>query len=540
MVENQEYFLKPSVQMEPLVNRWYAWPHLVAPTTAALNVANLHLKIMRSFVSAPQVHAAALKKPSMRGGPFLDLDPSRVGEVRDFIDRTSREQAQMIQFAEGVKCLNEMLETEATGPSLEPLYQKVPDILKGYIELVYDLHNHPSARYLERLLYKSPFYDESLQAIELSLIHDDGRPFVFSTPRFDDERHLRINMPFRSKSFDELFKLRHTPAPFALIKQQLALDDKLDDRLLSFLTTEPPTRRPSRFEGNGIRIRYLNHACILVETREVSIMTDPIVSYEYESDVYRYTFADLPESIDYVLLTHTHNDHVVLESLLQIRHKIGTVLVPRSGGGALEDPSIKLVLENIGFQNVTEIDELESIDIPGGSVTGVPFFGEHGDLNIRSKIAHLITLNGTKILCAADSRNIEFKLYERLHGLIGDVDILFLGMECDGAPLSWMYGALCTKPLDRKMDQTRRLNGSDFEKGIDIVNRFNCRRAYVYAMGQEPWLSFLTSIKYTDESRPIVESNRLIEACRSQGIISERLYGATEIMLDVNGNGHRD
>jgi hypothetical protein len=51
-------------------------------------------------------------------------------------------------------------------------------------------------------------------------------------------------------------------------------------------------------------------------------------------------------------------------------------------------------------------------------------------------------------------------------------------------------------------------------------------------MGQEPWLSFLTSIKYTDESRPIVESNRLVEDCKSRGIVSERLYGAKEIYLN--------
>jgi L-ascorbate metabolism protein UlaG (beta-lactamase superfamily) len=532
MIKDRKYYLKPNVQMEPLVNRWYAWSHLIAPATAAMNLANLHIKIMKSFVSAPQVHAAALKKPSMRGGPFLDLEPSRVGEVKEMVERTCKEQAHLIRFAEAVKSLNETIATEGNGPSLEPLYHKVPEALKGYVELVYDLNSNPSIRFLERLLYKSPYYDETLQALELSLIDTDYRPFVFSTPRFDDERRLQINIPFRQSGVDELFKMRHTPASFDFIKQELGFDDRYDEKFLSFLTTEPPARRPSKYYGDGIRIRYLNHACILVETRDISILTDPIISYEYESDVYRYTFSDLPEVIDYVLLTHTHSDHVVLESLLQIRHKIGAVIVPRSGGGALEDPSLKLALENIGFLNVIEIDELEAISIPGGSITGIPFFGEHGDLNIRSKIAHLICLEGKSILCAADSRNVEFKLYERLHQHVGDIDILFLGMECDGAPLSWMYGALCTKPLDRKMDQTRRLNGSDYERGIDIVNQFNCGRAYVYAMGQEPWLSFLTSIKYTDESRPIVESNRLVEDCKSRGIVSERLYGAKEIYLN--------
>jgi hypothetical protein len=50
-------------------------------------------------------------------------------------------------------------------------------------------------------------------------------------------------------------------------------------------------------------------------------------------------------------------------------------------------------------------------------------------------------------------------------------------------------------------------------------------------MGQEPWLNYLTSIHYTDQSKPIVESNKLVDACRRQNIPSERLYGPKEIPL---------
>lgn len=117
--------------------------------------------------------------------------------------------------------------------------------------------------------------------------------------------------------------------------------------------------------------------------------------------------------------------------------------------------------------------------------------------------------------------------------MTGDVDVVFIGMECDGAPLSWLYGPLISKPLARKLDQSRRSNGSDYEKAIQIVNQLNPRYVYVYAMGQEPWLTYLTSIQYTDESRPIVESNKLINTCCQQGLISERLYGCRDILLDA-------
>jgi L-ascorbate metabolism protein UlaG (beta-lactamase superfamily) len=244
-----------------------------------------------------------------------------------------------------------------------------------------------------------------------------------------------------------------------------------------------------------------------------------------------YSYGDLPEVINYALITHGHPDHLVLETLLQLRHKIETLIVPRSAGGTLEDSSLKLLLKNIGFKQVIEIDEMESIPIPGGQLVGLPFLGEHADLDIRSKMAHLVQLNGKSILCATDSRNVSPELYARIHEILGDIDVLFLGMECDGAPLSWMYGQLCSRKIARDMDQSRRLNGSDFRLGIQIVDQLHCRQAYVYAMGQEPWLSYLTSINYTEESQPIIESNKLVEACRGRNITSERLFGSREIFV---------
>lgn len=131
------------------------------------------------------------------------------------------------------------------------------------------------------------------------------------------------------------------------------------------------------------------------------------------------------------------------------------------------------------------------------------------------------------------SNNIEPRLYAHLQDFVGQTDVLFIGMECDGAPLSWLYGPLLTKPLVRKMDQSRRFDGSTFEKAIDIVERLNPKHVYVYAMGQEPWLTYLTSIQYTDESRPIVESNQLVEACSGKGLVAERLFGKKEILLQA-------
>jgi len=516
--------------MEPLISNWPAWPHLIPPATSAMNTAFLHLKVLKSFIMAPDLHASTLKDPTMQGGLFLNIDPSRVGEVRAFMDRTLTEQSSLIKLGEAIKSLNEMLINEAKGYSLEGMYQKVPAILKGYVELVYDLNNFPSARFIEALLYQSPYYDLSRQAMHLTTVNSDNRPFLYMTPRFEDSESVQIKIPFCREGVDDLFRMRHTPKTFDSIKQSLELSDDYDNKFRSLLTSDPPRPTP-KYTGERVRIRYLNHACLLIESKDVSIMIDPLLAYEYDRTSLCYSYADMPEVINYALITHGHPDHLVLETLLQLRHKIETLVVPRSGGGALEDPSLKLLLQRIGFKHVIEIEDMETISIPGGEIVGLPFLGEHADLDIRTKIAHLVRLGGKQILCAADSRNVSPELYEKIHSIVGDIDILFLGMECDGAPFSWMYGQLSTKRLAREMDQSRRLNGSDCKLGMEIVNRLHCREVYVYAMGAEPWLSYLTSIHYTDESKPIVESKKLVEACRCQDINSEMLNGPKDIFL---------
>ena len=119
---------------------------------------------------------------------------------------------------------------------------------------------------------------------------------------------------------------------------------------------------------------------------------------------------------------------------------------------------------------------MEQLEIPGGSITGLPFFGEHCDLTVRTKIMYLVRLGRHTLMFAADSCNIEPRLYEQVTAEIGDVDALFLGMEWIGAPLTWLYGPLLTQSVPRAMDQSRRLAGSNYEQGLDLVTRFDCQR----------------------------------------------------------------
>jgi L-ascorbate metabolism protein UlaG (beta-lactamase superfamily) len=529
-MSNEELYLKQNVLMEPLVDQWYAWAHLISPATAAMNICERHLRIMNSYIESPDVHESAVKNPKMLGGPFVDYKRKRVDEMKELKERTLRERAQMLALAQAIKDLDTMLRTEPDGFSLEPFYQKVPEILRGYIELLYDLNNRASFRFIEPLLYQSDFYDDSTQSLMFSLVLHDHRPFVLSTPRLGDPEDVHLRIPFKSPGLDELFKMKREPQSYSFIKDALGIPDGSDGRFRQFFTPETPV--PYKvYEGPTARWRYFGHACILVETPTTTVLLDPMLSYVYEAEVPRYTYADLPEVIDYALITHNHQDHILFETILQLRHKIRHIVVPRNGNGALQDPSLRLLLQQIGFKNVIVLAELESIPTKSGSILGVPFLGEHADLNIHTKLAYRVDVDGHTLLFAADSCNIEPALYRHFAKLYGGVEVLFLGMECDGAPMSWVYGALHTQPIDRKKDRTRRLAGSNYERGMAIIDELKPKEVYVYAMGQEPWLSYITSIKYTDESNPIIASNKLIAECRQRGLASERLFGEREMFL---------
>src|ERR1044072_6807327 len=126
-MQNNNWYLKPNVVIEPLMERWYAWAHLISPATAAMNIVGWHLKIMNSYIQSEQIHVAAVKNPKMLGGPFMDYKTSRVEDIKKLRSETTERQASSIALAGAMHELDKMLKTHAKGYSLEALYEKVPE-----------------------------------------------------------------------------------------------------------------------------------------------------------------------------------------------------------------------------------------------------------------------------------------------------------------------------------------------------------------------------------------------------------------------------
>ena len=264
---SNELYLKPNALIEPLVNQWYAWPLLVTPHTYAMILANLHNKIMQSYIQSPVMHANAVKNPKMIGGPFIDLPGNQTAIVKGLMEKTAAEQKDLLALAEAIKSLEATLQNEAKGNSLLPLYDKLPEALKGYVELGYDLNNNPSIRYIERMLYRSKFYKRSSQAIRLSIANQDHRSFALSTPRFPDANNIHYQIPFDSEAIDRLFSMKTTPRPIDYVSDFIPDDAEQRAFFMSLFTETPPARRGSdraTLAEGQVRVKYFGHAVLLV------------------------------------------------------------------------------------------------------------------------------------------------------------------------------------------------------------------------------------------------------------------------------------
>ena len=522
---DEPVFLRSNAIIEPLVDRFYAWMHIVSPAAAAMNLAKVQVPLLESYLQNPQVHVSASVNPALRGGYFVNIEESRSNEVAALLDTIKRDRADMLEFADGIAKADDLLRQSATGFDLTPLYPKLPPALAGLVELAYDTGNQASMHLLEPVLYTSKYYDVGRQSVQLSLETGVERPFILSTPRLPGPDVLDLNIPFKHAGIDELFAARIAPTTVRHLREALELDDAQTEQLRGLLTDEP-SLSPDRAIASGGRVRYFGHACLVIQSADTTIVTDPFISADNRHGD-RYTLDDLPDRIDYVLITHGHQDHIVLETLFQLRKRIGAVVVPRSSRGNLCDPSIALYLKALGF-TVIEVDDFDEVPIPGGKIAATPFLGEHSDLDIRAKSTYFVQIAGANIYVGADSSGIDPVLYRYVRNHFGNVDMAFLGMECDGAGLTWLYQGLLTRPVTKKMSDSRKLSGSNAAQAAAIMKELGADEGYIYAMGEESWQGHVMATTYNEDTYQMQQIREFLSWCEGNGITAEHLFNKRE------------
>ncbi|WP_039940113.1 MBL fold metallo-hydrolase [Streptomyces himastatinicus] len=527
MSVNQKRYLHSSVAAQPLLHRWYAWPYLIAPHTGALNLRDRLLPILRSYLQGAHLHAKALADPARYGGPFLDPQGASDAEVEALLNRTLSAGEARLTLADDIDQLRRLLREKATGGSLEPLYPDVPASLRGCVELVYDTAHRPSFRFFEPLLYRTPAVEPHSQSVSLGPVPTRQQPFVYGSPVLPRADRLTVTVPFSSADWDALFAARLNATDVRALAERLGLDAADRDRFPALFTDDAPAPYAGAEPGT-VRTRYFGHATVLIETSDGSVLLDPLIGYTDDGHEH-FTMADLPPHIDAVVISHFHSDHFSLETLLQLRTRVGTIVVPRASGGSLQDPSLKTMLEALGFDRVREAGELETVHVADRmDIVALPFIGEHADLDIRTKMVPLVRALGRSFMFATDITPIEPKLYDLVSDVVGQVDALFVGLECVGAPLSWLYGPLMEEKLSREHNQSRRLKGSDAALADGLAQQVGAGHVYAYAMGLEPWLKHLTGSDFDPDSEQVKQSALLKERCAGRGVGSELLYRQAE------------
>ncbi len=252
---------------------------------------------------------------------------------------------------------------DATGFDLTPLYPKLPAELNGLVELAYDTDNQAQMRFMEPLVYQSPAYTEDAP-VGAAVLGDRHRAPVHP-------QHAAPGLPGRAGAAASRSATRAWtscsgpgcgPPPLAQLRDALELDDA-PGRQLRRPADRPaePGRRPAhrgRRPHPLLRPRLPGAAVAGSGDRH-----RPVHQCRQLRQATAYTLDDLPDYIDLVLITHGHQDHIVLETLLQLRGRVGAVVVPRSSRGNLADPSIGLMPGHLGFP-VIEVDDFDEVAVP--------------------------------------------------------------------------------------------------------------------------------------------------------------------------------
>jgi L-ascorbate metabolism protein UlaG (beta-lactamase superfamily) len=140
----------------------------------------------------------------------------------------------------------------------------------------------------------------------------------------------------------------------------------------SFISDVVPSIPPRHVEGSELRTTLVNHSTVLLQQRGCNILTDPIWSERASPLSWAgprrrrnpgVLWKDLP-SIDAVLISHNHYDHLDLPTLRRLSARGGSAFIVPAGVASF------LRAQNIG--PVHEMDWGESLSMPGFTIHCVP------------------------------------------------------------------------------------------------------------------------------------------------------------------------
>ena len=176
-------------------------------------------------------------------------------------------------------------------------------------------------------------------------------------------------------------------------------------------------------------ITWIGQATFLIQINNINILTDPVFGSagfgfrrNFDAGI---SLKDLPK-IDYVLISHNHQDHVEVASIEYLKKFDPIYLVPKGNKSWLKKRKIQKVIEFIWGQDKTFF--LNSSDFAEIKFNFLPAYhwSGRGAFSMNKSLwgSWMIESNGTRIYFAGDSAYDEH--YKKIGEQFKDIDIALM------------------------------------------------------------------------------------------------------------------
>jgi L-ascorbate metabolism protein UlaG (beta-lactamase superfamily) len=259
-----------------------------------------------------------------------------------------------------------------------------------------------------------------------------------------------------------------------------------------------PRRTPSKLSGVAT---FVGHATVLLSGPSTKILLDPFLLPREEQFPRGYqplTHGDFAP--DAILVTHSHQDHFHVDSLLRLG-KATLIVVPEVPRESALAVNMVYRLNELGFSNVRSLRWHEETTIGDFRVIALPFYGEQPTTEeVLSPEArnvgnnYLIEGAGRRYAFITDAgrdhlgdvRSLATASFERY----GSVDVLFGGYRSWSLyPLQYVSSSVPQYLLftPRSLWGARQQIMNDAHGLLDTAERWHARYVVPYANGGAPW-----------------------------------------------------
>lgn len=224
----------------------------------------------------------------------------------------------------------------------------------------------------------------------------------------------------------------------------------------------------ANLNSSNIKLRYLSHASILIETDNFKMITDPWFFGPAFSNGWwlkkapKFNLKNILNKIDFIYVSHNHPDHLHIETLNNLNKDIN-IIVPN-----FRDKSTETLIKRLGFKNIIVCDFNKIYEAKEKAV----FFSILKSGDFREDSGIFINLCGKKILLNVDSNNLNFGILPK------NIDILLSSYAggASGFPLCFEnYNE------DEKERIIKRNLKAQFSMVLNLINKTNPKYFMPYA-----------------------------------------------------------